>query len=36
MLNGEDSLLGVVGSNGEIFEVSDTNRSTVGDTIKLD
>lgn len=36
LLNGEDSLLGVVGSNGEIFEVSDTNRSTIGDTIKPD
>ena len=36
LLNGEDSLLGVVGKNGEIFEISDTNRSTIGDTNKLD
>lgn len=36
LLNGENSLLGVVGKNGEIFEIEDTNRSTIGDTTKLD
>lgn len=36
LLNGEDSLIGVVGSNGEIFEVDDVYRSTIDSTYKLD
>lgn len=36
LLNGEDSLIGVVGKNGEIFEVEDSNRSVLGNTYKFD
>ena len=36
LLNGENSLIGVVGSEGEIFEVDDVYRSTIDSTYKLD
>lgn len=36
LIDGENSLIGVVGTNGEIFEVEDAQRSSIGSTYKFD